>query len=770
MKRPCTLLSLPLLAVLTASPAFTQAVAPEVNSRLRDETITLAEFNVTEDVLDSYIAAESMTGSRVAEKIKNLSYPVNIITSEFLNDFAFFELNEDFAYTSSFSNNITENGTQRIRGLGTTKSLRNGFQRIGMLADPTNIDRVEVIKGAAAAIYGEIQPAGMVNIVSKRPKNRPGYRASVSGGSYDLFRAQVEATGPLGKSGDTAYLVTGGYYETGYEQAFARLRQRVVSASVSHRFSANTSVLLELEHIYKHTPGLSPIPQTNDSSIADATKRMTRFATFEEVGYSNFTGPWQHGDREVNAAMLTFEHRFNSTWSVRAGASYSNRGNWNQTTGTPILQLAGATRGTVSRALNRGGITEDIGQVQIDFLAQYPLMNRQLENRTLFTIDYFSNYHTDPSWGLPTPNNVATVGSLAWLVANGRFQQTMRPFEPNPNFAAPEFSVQNFPTISRNRHNRTDIGGLFLRHQTAAWRGRVYAVGGMRYDRVRYSLADKALASQRGDPSLIVTEKGGTSASTPSAGINVRVVEHVRAYANYAKTFFANTQNRTAGDAAADNERGFGWDYGFKVDLFEERLNFTVGGFYVVRQNVTVNDVDEATGLTLRRPVGNTLSRGFELDANWRLTDAFTALFGYGHLNSAITYAGVDREVVGRPPSGTPDENGYVALRYAFKQRPLAGLSTTLGVTYTGRSYPFSEAGGISTGGLILTHNGQRDIVTPSYYSTRAGVSYSWRQRDSRIGHSVAVNVVNVLDERPVTLSRRFVEPRTGSATYSIRY
>ena len=109
-------------------------------------------------------------------------------------------------------------------------------------------------------------------------------------------------------------------------------------------------------------------------------------------------------------------------------------------------------------------------------------------------------------------------------------------------------------------------------------------------------------------------------------------------------------------------------------------------------------------------------------------------------------------------------------LRYAFKQTRLTGLSATIGVTYTGDSYPFSEAGGITTGGLILTHNGQRDIVIPGYYSTRAGLSYSWRRRERRLGSSIGVNVINVLDDRDVTLSRRFTDPRSYSVTYTLRY
>lgn len=755
-----------LTSLLTAITLMAPPVFAQIDSGSSDQPVTLSEFTVTGKADDGYGATEAMTGSRVAEKIKNLSYPVNVITSEFLRDFAFYDLDENFNFASSFTNSVTDNGTQRIRGLGTTKSLRNGFQRIGMLAAPVNIDRVEIIKGASAAIYGEIQPAGMVNIVSKRPKTKPGYRLSTSAGSNNLFSADAEATGPLGRSGKTAYLVTAGYFGTGYAQQYATLRQRVVSGSISHQFSAGTSLLLEMEHIARKSPVLSVVPVTNDSSIVDPTKRQTRLATFQEVGNFNFIGPWARGDREVNSAILTFEHRFSSVWSLRAGASYSNRGNWNQTMGTPVLQLAGTTKGTVARAPTRGGVTEDIGQGQIDVLAQYTLLNGALRNRTLMTLDYFSNYHTDPSWGLPTPNNANTVGSLTWLLNRGLFQQNMAAFDPNANYATPEFNLQNFPTISRNRHNRTDIGGAFLRQQAAVLGDRLFLVGGIRFDNVRYWLADKAAASQSGNPSRIVTERGHTQVWSPSAGANLRVADHIRAFANYAKTFFANTQNRTAGAGNASNERGYGWDYGFKVDLFEERLNFTIGGYWVVRNNVTVNDTDPVTGLTVSRPVGNTLSQGIELDGTWRIRDSLTTLFGYGKLDSAIKYAGVDREVVGRPTTATADSNAYLALRWALLKR----LNVTFGVTYTGKSYPFSEAGGISTAGQILTHNGQRDVAIPGYYATRAGASYTWHEARSRVSQTLGVNIINAFDQRYVTLNRRFVDPRSFSATYTIRY
>src|SRR4051794_21292298 len=68
-----------------------------------DQPIVLSEFTVKTDASNSYIASESVTGSRVATQIKDLPFTVNVITSEFMNDFDFFDISSDMAYTSSLN-------------------------------------------------------------------------------------------------------------------------------------------------------------------------------------------------------------------------------------------------------------------------------------------------------------------------------------------------------------------------------------------------------------------------------------------------------------------------------------------------------------------------------------------------------------------------------------------------------------------------------------------------------------------------------------------
>jgi outer membrane receptor protein involved in Fe transport len=768
------------VAVLGASLAPAQTAPTPASSTTSasrptpptDEVITLSAFNVSAEPSGAYIASESVTGSRVAEKIKNLPYSVNVVTAEFLNDFAFFDLNEDFAYTSAFGN-MDAGGGYTIRGFGATKALRNGFPRFG-LVDRVNVDRIEIIKGPSAAVYGETRPGGLVNIITKKPKTRPGYMLSGSFGSFDTVRAELEATGPLTASKRTAYLFNAAYYERGYpDDPFARLRQRTVSGALSHKFSDRTSILVELEYLARDADSNPQIPAINDASLP-ATQRRGRLAT--EIASFNYVGPANNfTNREITSVNATLEHKLNEVFSLRAGANYFNRNYWTFGQGGDAWDISGANAGTFgNRSPSVGAIYEDGGGFQADALAHYFLFDRKLENRTLLTLDYSSYWRVDPQWRLPASG----TGSLANLVSRGLYAQRLNP--GNPNYAVPAFTLENYPTINRWNDNRADIIGTFLRHQTAAFNGRLIVAGGIRYDTVKLRLQDKRAANQAGNPALNVTENTELTATTPNIGVNVGVTQNVRAYANYAKSFFPDTQNTRANDPERANEGGYGLDYGFKVGLFEDRLSFTLGGFFIERTNVGVDDIDEETGLTVRRRIGNTRSRGVELDANWNVTPNFTTTFGYGYVDSVVTEAGRDLDLVGRQVARTPQHNGYLTARYQWRTGRLNGLTVNFGVTYTGETTPF-DAGGIAepatiggqpnaNRGLILTNDARRDIRIPGYFATRAGVRYTWRPQESKFNHTFAVNLANLLNEDYVTSNRRLVEPFNASFTYTLRW
>src|SRR5262245_59064397 len=315
------LLAVPSMA-LAALAASAQSVAPGA-SRPPEDTIRLSEFTVTEAADNSYVASESITGTRVRTPIKDLTFNVNVITSEFLTDFAFFEISDaNFAYTSALSNFDNGGGNVNMRGYGATSFLRNGFLRLG-LVDRVNVDRIEVIKGPSAAIYGMTTPAGMVNIITRRPRfDRQTESLSLAAGDYQTSRVDFNAAGPIGFVPGTAYAFSAGFHERNFDTPWNFTRTKTGSLAVQHKFGSRSSLLVEAEWLARRTNPGGAIP-FRVVSTAPATQRIQGLAT--ELKYFNQNGPNSEQNRDVASFNLTYEGRFTDVWSVRVGGAAFHR-------------------------------------------------------------------------------------------------------------------------------------------------------------------------------------------------------------------------------------------------------------------------------------------------------------------------------------------------------------------------------------------------------------------------------------------------------------
>src|SRR5437868_28113 len=100
----------PVVSVHAQNPLPAKSAASE-------QPIVLSEFTVKESSDLSYIASESVTGTRVATQIRDLPFSVSVVTSEFLNDFALFDIARDMTYVANL-NNLDTQGNSNLRGYG----------------------------------------------------------------------------------------------------------------------------------------------------------------------------------------------------------------------------------------------------------------------------------------------------------------------------------------------------------------------------------------------------------------------------------------------------------------------------------------------------------------------------------------------------------------------------------------------------------------------------------------------------------------------------
>ncbi|HKB91244.1 MAG TPA: TonB-dependent receptor, partial [Opitutaceae bacterium] len=329
----------------------------------------------------------------------------------------------------------------------------------------------------------------------------------------------------------------------------------------------------------------------------------------------------------------------------------------------------------------------------------------------------------------------------------------------NPDYRVPNYAADVYGNLNRKTQNRVIVNGVLLRNQTTTLNGKLIGVAGLRYDNVIFNLWDKKAST---------VGHFVDHAWSPMLGANYKLTPNIALYANRTNSFSPNAQRATAADSSA-NETSHGYDYGVKCGFFEDRLQFTLGGYYIDRLGISVTEVD-AAGNQITTNGGNQNSKGLEFDYTWRVTDNLTLLGGYGHVSSHITFLGNDLDAVGRPGKAIPADNFGIAGKYNFTGM-LKGFAVNAGITYTGKNYPDSTSGGLTgKDGFIRANDGRRDIMLPSYTTTDFAMSYQFHQHSPKISHTVRFYVKNVFDRDYLTTLKTPGDRRGFYASYSLNH
>src|SRR5262249_40399183 len=71
------------------------------------------------------------------------------------------------------------------------------------------LERLEVLKGPSSGLYGQSDPGGLVNMVSKRPTATPHLEVVGTFGSFDRFQGAFDVGSPIDKNGEFLYRLVG---------------------------------------------------------------------------------------------------------------------------------------------------------------------------------------------------------------------------------------------------------------------------------------------------------------------------------------------------------------------------------------------------------------------------------------------------------------------------------------------------------------------------------------------------------------------------------
>lgn len=243
--------------LVVSAPGFATrqiAVAIEASGTPAVEiTLDVAGISDTSVVVGrDYRVTATDTGSRVQTPILRVPQPIQVVTAQVIADQRPLILSDalrNVSGISSLRNSAEVFRSFSIRGFSTLDISVDGLRNTYGLNDQpdavAHVERIDVVKGPAAAIYGRGGLGGTVNVVTKSPERERQARVSFSTGSWGLVQPTVDLTGAVNSSGTVRARAVLDYENRDTPIDFVSVERFQIAPSLEADFGRTTTLLLK---------------------------------------------------------------------------------------------------------------------------------------------------------------------------------------------------------------------------------------------------------------------------------------------------------------------------------------------------------------------------------------------------------------------------------------------------------------------------------------------------------------------------------------------
>ncbi|MEM9624314.1 MAG: TonB-dependent receptor plug domain-containing protein, partial [Pseudomonadota bacterium] len=184
---------------------------------------------------------------------------ISVINEDLLKDLQVNNVDEALRNVAGVTRFKTGNGGEEkftIRGFDVSNSIykdgapiNNGLNVSNVPSTETaNIERIEVLKGPSAILYGEGEPGGIINYITKKPERERYSYIELLGGSDSFYKVEADTTGAFTQGSNWAYRIAGSYEDSENFRDEVTRQRLLLNPSIAY-FSDNTSVVIGLEYL-----------------------------------------------------------------------------------------------------------------------------------------------------------------------------------------------------------------------------------------------------------------------------------------------------------------------------------------------------------------------------------------------------------------------------------------------------------------------------------------------------------------------------------------
>ncbi|SQF99314.1 TonB-dependent siderophore receptor [Paucimonas lemoignei] len=585
--------------------------------------------------VSGYRATRSASATKTDTAIKDIPQAISVIPASVLNDLGSHNVERALDYAGGVSKQNNFGGLTlyeySIRGFTTSEFYKDGFSAnrgYPTTPDAANVERIEVLKGPAASLYGRGDPGGTVNIVTKKPQADAFTTLQTSAGSWDRYRTALDVNAPLNDDKTVLSRVNFAVEDNNSFRDHVESKRVFVAPTLSWQLDPDTHLSVETEFV-RHS-------STFDRGIVAPNNKWSGMSRRTFLGEPN-DGDIDNDNNMIQAAL---EHRLNDVWSLRLASHYKEG------------ELSG--HASESRALNADGHT----------------VNRRYRERDM-------NWH-DSITQLEL-RGLLDIGGLEHQVLIGTEYENYRKNERVTTTAGSPYAIDIYqPVYGQAKPNGVRSGTDFFEHVESqalnlqdqiVFTDKLRGMIGARFEHFEQSTDDFT----RND-----TSKQRHDEVTYRTGLLYQFIPEIGVFANASTSFKPNNGLDAAGKTFKPEE-GVGYEAGIKTELFDERLSATLAAFHIEKENVLALD----PGTDSSRAMGKARSQGFDVQFNGQVTDAVRVIGAFAWIDAEVT-KGDTTIPTGSRILGVAKRSGSLLGVYEFQNGALKGSDLGAAFTYVG--------------------------------------------------------------------------------------
>ena len=248
----------------TAAPLPACAAAPETDLQLPEVSVQ-GRAATALDPVSGFVPPTTITGSKTDTPLREQAQSISVVTRDEIDARQSQSIGDALRYTAGVRVEPYGPDTRydwfTLRGFSAESNavflngLRYHFGTLTGIVEPYGLERIEVLRGPASVLYGQIGPGGIVNLVSRRPTDDSHGEVRLSGGSNGTAQGAFNSSGKLTEDGKWTYSLTGLERSGGTQVDFVKNDRTFIAPSVTYRPDADTKVTVLSYFQHDQTPG-----------------------------------------------------------------------------------------------------------------------------------------------------------------------------------------------------------------------------------------------------------------------------------------------------------------------------------------------------------------------------------------------------------------------------------------------------------------------------------------------------------------------------------